>query len=156
MRRKEREVASPAKIDRIIESCDCCRLGLAADGAPYIVPMNFGYRRENGVPTFYFHSAAAGRKLALIRRSPRAGFELDTGRRIQEGETACRYSFCYQSVVGAGVLSFVTEEREKREALDCILRHYTGKGGWAFEGKAFEAVTVLRLTADTLSCKEHL
>ena len=140
MRRKEREVASPAKIDRIIESCDCCRLGLAADG----------------VPTFYFHSAAAGRKLALIRRSPRAGFELDTGRRIQEGETACRYSFCYQSVIGAGVLSFVTEEREKREALDCILRHYTGKGGWAFEGKAFEAVTVLRLTADTLSCKEHL
>jgi nitroimidazol reductase NimA-like FMN-containing flavoprotein (pyridoxamine 5'-phosphate oxidase superfamily) len=27
----------------VIDRCDVCRIGIAGDGAPYIVPMNFGF-----------------------------------------------------------------------------------------------------------------
>ena len=43
MRRHDREVIERAKIDEIIESCDCLRLGLNAEDGAYIVPLSFGY-----------------------------------------------------------------------------------------------------------------
>ena len=43
MRRKDREVKELSEITRIIDSSDCCRLGLVDKGKAYIVPMNFGY-----------------------------------------------------------------------------------------------------------------
>ena len=155
MRRKDREITNPDAIDQILTGCDCCRLGIATEGAPYVVPLNFGYRREGGVPTFYFHCAKEGRKLELLRRQPRVGFELDTRHQLKEGATACRYSFGYQSVIGVGTVAFVTDEREKREALECILRQYTGRTGWQWEEAALGSVTVLRLHAEELTCKAH-
>ncbi len=46
MRRKEREITEQAKINEIIQNCDCLRLALADEGAPYIVPVSFGYVEE--------------------------------------------------------------------------------------------------------------
>ena len=43
MRRHDREVTERAKIDEIIKSCDCLRLGLNAEDGAYIVPLSFGY-----------------------------------------------------------------------------------------------------------------
>ena len=83
MRRKDREVTDPQRIEEIISACHCCRLGFCDGGKPYIVPLNFGFfRREDGGYTFYFHSAREGRKLDLIRQTGWAGFELDTGYQI--------------------------------------------------------------------------
>lgn len=44
MRRKERQVTNPAEIRAVIDRCKVLRLGLNAAGAPYIVPMNFGWK----------------------------------------------------------------------------------------------------------------
>lgn len=60
MRRKDLAVTEKEQIDAIIQSCDCVRLAFADGTHPYIVPLSFGYHRENGVSKFYFHSAAAG------------------------------------------------------------------------------------------------
>ena len=82
MRRKEREITEQAKINEIIQNCDCLRLALADEGAPYIVPVSFGYVEEE--KAFYFHGAKEGRKIDLIRKNGAAGFECDCNFHLKE------------------------------------------------------------------------
>lgn len=156
MRRADREITDPRRLDEIISRCDCCRLGLATEGAPYLVPMNFGYAREAGRPVFYFHCAPAGRKLDLIRANPQAGFELDTAHRLKEAGHACGYAYAYQSVIGYGHTEILTGTEEKRAALQRIMYRYTGRSDWAFEETALAATVVFKLTVEEMSGKEHL
>ena len=97
MRRKDLAVTEKEQIDAIIQSCDCVRLAFADGTHPYIVPLSFGYHREDGVSKFYFHSAAAGRKVELCRKLGYAGFELDTNRQLKPDEKPCDFSVAYQS-----------------------------------------------------------
>ncbi len=155
VRRMEREVTGPAEIDRILQACSCCRVAFATGGAPYIVPLNFGWRRREGGLTLYFHGAPQGRKAALAAQRPLVGFELDCGHQLQEAGEACGYSYFYESIVGAGRLEPVEDPAEKREALGCIMAHYTGRADWAFPQQALQQVLVLRLEVSQLSCKAH-
>ena len=63
MRRQDREISDFSEIIRIIESCDCCRLGFVDNREAYIVPLNFGYEIKGSDLTLYFHSAKEGRKI---------------------------------------------------------------------------------------------
>ena len=87
MRRKDREITDFKQIMEIIDRCDCCRVGFCDDGQVYIVPLNFGYAEENGKLTFYFHGAKEGRKIDLIGKAPKVGFEMDTDHKLNEGES---------------------------------------------------------------------
>ena len=155
MRRKDREVTDPQRIDAILRACHCCRLGFYDNGEVYIVPLDFGYDEKEGKRTFYFHGAKEGRKMDCILRSPRAGFELDTGYELIEAEVACRNSARYRSVVGTGRVSVIEAPEEKRAALQAVMLHSTGKGGWDFPDAMLNAVCVFQLEVETLSCKEH-
>lgn len=155
MRRKDREIVEPARIDEVIARCDCCRLGLVDAGRAYVVPMNFGYRRENGQGVFYFHCAREGRKLDVLRQNPEAAFELDTAHLLRTGERGCDCSFAFESVMGEGTVQFVEESTAKREALGVIMRHMTGRADWTFDEAMLRSVTVLRLCAREMTCKRH-
>ena len=50
----------------------------------------------------------------------------------------------------------VEDPSEKRRGLAAIMRQSTGRGDWTFPAGAVDAVCVLRLEAEELSCKEHL
>ena len=82
MRRQDRAVTAPEKIRAVIDACAVCRLGLQDGRGVYVVPVNFGHTVEGGRHVFYFHGAAEGRKVDLVRRNGWAGFELDTGYRL--------------------------------------------------------------------------
>ena len=157
MRRKDREITDPARIEAIIADCDCCRLGLCDGEVPYIVPLNFGYeRRPDGGYTFYFHGAREGRKLDLIRQRGRASFEMDTGYELIDGGAAANnYSARFQCVMGTGAVSIVEDPAEKRAALAALMNHAVGQRTWTFEDARVEGVCVFRLDTDTLTCKEH-
>lgn len=155
MRRKEREVTDPARISRIIRECDCCRLGLCDGDEVYIVPLNFGYEETDGERLFYFHGAKEGRKIDLISRTHRAGFEMDCHYRLMEGPTACSHSAGYQSVMGTGTVEFIEDPDRKREALRSIMKQTTGKETWEFPEQAVHAVCVFCLNVESLSCKVH-
>lgn len=155
MRRSDRAVTDPEKIDAIIRDCDCCRLAFATEGAPYIVPLNFGYVHEGEKRAFYFHGAREGRKLDLIRNAPTVGFELDTNHLLHPGDVGCSYSFRFQSVIGTGRVALVEDAAEKRRGLSLILQHYSGKANWDFPEKMLRAVAVWKLEVTELSCKEH-
>lgn len=155
MRRKDREVVDFEQIYSIMEQCDCCRLGLNEEGGAYILPLNFGLSREEKAITLYFHGANTGKKLDLIRQKPEAGFEMDTGHGLLEGESACQYSFFYRSVIGKGRVSIVEDPGEKIRGLEAIMEHYSPGRQWDFPAAALERIAVIRLEVTQLTCKEH-
>ena len=88
MRRKDREITDFAAMLAIVRDCDCCRLGISAEGAPYILPLNFGYEVNGETLTLYFHGARQGEKHALLRENSQVSFEMDTGHRLLPGDQA--------------------------------------------------------------------
>ncbi len=155
MRRKDREVTDTARINQIISSCNCVRLGFVDNGQVYIVPLSFGFTVQDGVYVFYFHGAKEGRKMALIRQSPSVGFEMDTNVSIRPADLACGHSARFQSVIGNGRVQIVEDPEEKRQGLLAIMRQNTGKSDWSFADAALDAVCVFKMTVEQLSCKAH-
>ena len=155
MRRKDREVTDPAQIADIISRCTCCRIGFNDGGEVYIVPLNFGYEAKDDTYVFYFHGAKEGRKIDLIRKNPRVGFEMDTNYALHEADTACGWSARFQSVIGNGLISIVSELEEKMRGLSLLMEHNAGKRDWSFDEKRVNAVAVFKLEVTSLSCKEH-
>lgn len=155
MRRKDREVADDAKIDEIISKSKICRLGFQDDGEVYIVPLNFGYVHKDHTRIMYFHSAKEGRKVDLIRRSPKVGFELDTAFEMWEADIACDFSAGYQSVIGTGIISELNDYESKKAGLLELMKTLTGKEQWTFDEKMINTVSVFQLEIEKLSCKEH-
>lgn len=153
MRRKDREVTDPGKIREIIAACDCCRLGLCEDGRAYIVPLDFGFTEQNGRYTFYFHSAKKGRKIDLIRESGWASFEMDAGHQVVSDEIACEYTARFQCVMGGGPVTLLETAEEKRAGLTALMEHAAGPGSWTFSDAMVDAVEIICLEAEELSCK---
>ena len=155
MRRKDREVTDPARIDEIIRACDCCRLGFADGSGCYVVPLNFGFRWEGETRVFYFHGAPEGRKLDLARKNGRAAFELDTGHQLRVGDKGCTCTMGFQCVMGEGTIEVLTDREEKRRGLQAIMEQNTGRHDWTFPDQAVDGTAVLRLRVETISCKVH-
>ena len=156
MRRKDREITDSNRIDAIIRSCDCCRIGFPTGGAPYIVPLNFGYQVEGSTRTFYFHGAKAGRKIDLIGQGQEVGFELDTNHALVSTQgDACSYSFRFQSVIGTGRVSLVEDVQEKVLGLARIMEHYGPGQPHNITPQMADAVAVFKLVVREFSCKQH-
>ena len=134
MRRKDREITDEAKIDEIISRCNCCRIGFNDSGEVYIVPLNFGYVKQDGRRTFYFHSAKDGRKIDLVK----------------EGYAE------FSSIIGNGNVSIVADTDEKILGLQSLMKHTAGKENCEFRPEMLDAVCVFRLDVDRLTCKVHL
>ena len=144
MRRKDRQVTDPEKIDSIIAQCHCCRLGFSDGEQVYVVPLSFGYENTGEKRIFYFHGATEGRKLELVKRGKPVGLELDCAYRLREGENACSFTARFQSVIATGIPRILATSQEKIHGLQQIMGHYSGKKDWDFQVEVTE-----------LSCKEH-
>ncbi|PKN39338.1 MAG: pyridoxamine 5'-phosphate oxidase family protein [Deltaproteobacteria bacterium HGW-Deltaproteobacteria-2] len=120
MRKKEREITDRKAIDGIIERCRVCHLAMCDDKQPYVIPLHFGY---DGC-FLYFHSALEGRKIEIIKRNNRVGFEFDILHNIVTAQRACDWGAKYESVVGTGTAEIVNDVEDKKAALKCIMRQY--------------------------------
>ncbi|SCZ81046.1 pyridoxamine 5'-phosphate oxidase family protein [Acidaminobacter hydrogenoformans] len=156
MRRKDREIKDTKTMDEIVRACFCCRVGFNDNGEVYIVPLSFGYVSEGENRTLYFHSAREGRKIDLIARGPKVGFEMDTAYELVAHAQACSHSARFKSVIGSGTISFVTDNMEKEAALRQIMLQTTGKSQWSFSEAMLNSVCVFKLEVEKISCKEHL
>ena len=156
MRRTDREVIDQEKIQDIMGRCTCCRIGFNDNGKVYIVPLNFGYTKNEDLYEFYFHGAHEGRKIELIRKNPCVGFEMDTNYYLTESDIACGYSARFQSLIGNGTMEIVEDKEDKISGLNLIMKHNTGKDDWAYDERIVSAVTVFKLSVTEMSCKEHL
>lgn len=155
MRRKDREITEFTKIIDIIDKCDVCRLGLIDDGEAYIVPMNFGYEVLDDGISLYFHGAGEGRKMSLIPQQSVVSFEMDRKHELVTADVGCQFSYLYQCVMGTGTIESLCTIEEKTHGLERIMEHYTGKKQWEFDEKLLERTAILKLSVQSVSCKEH-
>lgn len=154
MRRKDREVTGWDEIVAIMRRCDVCRIALNDEGAPYILPLNFGMEVLDGRVELYFHGALTGRKYELMRKDPRVSFEMDCGHQLitDAGRGTC--SMAYESVIGQGRITLLPEE-EKTAALGQIMRQYH-REDFAYNPAALPATAVFKLTVERMTAKRRM
>ena len=151
MRRQEREIRDEAEIQEILEKGLVCRLGLYDGQYPYVVPLNYGYR--NGC--MYFHCAREGKKTDILKKNGRVCIEVDIDFRVVRGETPCRWTAKYRSVIGFGRARIIDDEREKKAGLDVIMAHYGGSGG-GYDEKSLQRTAVIEVVLESMTGKQSL
>lgn len=153
MRRKDRAVTDFDRILQIVDACEIMRLGLADGDWPYIVPVNFAWRAEDGRLSLYFHGAMAGRKYTLLRENPRCTFEMDSPLCLECIPEKRDVTMRYECVMGRASAVFL-EGEARQYAMDHILmaRHPETRD-FAYNRAALAHTAVVRLDVTELTAK---
>ena len=154
MTKRERQVTDPQQILEILDKGQVLHLGLSINDEPYVVPMNYGYRMEDGKLTLYLHSAVKGKKLDMIRANPKVFFAIDCDRMPFEGDKPCQYGLVYSSVMGRGTACIVDDVEEKKRAMTMLMKTQTGKD-FTFEDRLVSIVSVIRIDVAEYTAKHR-
>jgi nitroimidazol reductase NimA-like FMN-containing flavoprotein (pyridoxamine 5'-phosphate oxidase superfamily) len=156
MRRNDRRITNLSEIEDILARADACRIALVDEGMPYLVALNYGYRKATteSPAALYFHCAPEGRKLDIIRKNNQACFQLDVDHELIRAGTGCGWGMKFRSVVGFGRIVLVEDEGERKAGLDAIMQHYGAEGSFAYEARTLALTTVLRLDIEEISAKK--
>ncbi len=155
MRRIDREIDDPDTLVAIMSKCEVCRLAFFDSDYPYLVPLNFGFEQTEDGINLYFHSAAFGTKLDLLKRNNHVAFEMDCSHVLRLDEIACNSTMEFESVCGKGILALV-EEAEKEHGLAILMRQYEEAKHYSFDPVMLHATQVLRLTVNSITGKRHI
>ena len=117
MRRKKQSL-SEAETVEILRSCTSGVLAVHGDnGYPYAVPLSYAY--EDG--KLFFHLARQGHKLDAMEIDDRVSFcVIKTDEVMPE-----TFTTHYLSAIVFGRARILTEDGEKRHALECLLKKYS-------------------------------
>lgn len=152
MRKQDREVKSIEAIAEILSRCDTIRIGIADAGAPYIVPVSFGFELQDGTIRVYFHGAMEGRKAALLDRLPRVCAEADLCHGFVKNERG-GYTCDYESVIGYGTIELLEGEDAER-GIRLLLEH-CGIRGETCPENAMAITNVYRVALDEVTGKHR-
>jgi len=149
MRRKEKEISERSEIDAIIHASKVCRVALARDNQPYLVPLSFGYDGR----AIYLHTAGEGKKIEFIEANNRVCVEFEHNVELTAHETlACKWSIQFECVIGQGRIQELTQSSDKQYGLNQIMLHYSGKE-WDFDAKVISKTRVWRIDLESVSGK---
>jgi nitroimidazol reductase NimA-like FMN-containing flavoprotein (pyridoxamine 5'-phosphate oxidase superfamily) len=149
MRRKEKQITDTQQMEQILEQAQVCRLAMVDRGRPYVVPLNFGYRDRK----LYFHSAAEGRKIDVLRANPHVCFEVDEQVKINKAAKACDWGVSYRSVIGTGIARLLETPAEKQTGLDIIMAHYSDRS-FDYPEEMLAETAVIQVTVDEMTGKQ--
>lgn len=117
MRRKNQLLSDEETIG-MLRSGTSGVLAVAGDnGYPYAVPLSYAY--EDG--KLYFHFARAGHKLDSLLKDDRVSFCVIKADDVVEEAFTTHYS----SVIVFGRARILTEEGEKKHAMECLVEKYS-------------------------------
>ena len=150
MRRKDKEITDRSFIDELLATARVCRIALVDAGEPYIVPVNYGYC-DNAL---YVHSAAAGRKMDILRRNNRVCFEIESSIAIIEHPEPCHWGVRARSLIGYGRVEILTDREQKRRGLDIIMAHHGKTDANVYNEKQLTALVILKLTIESVVGKQ--
>lgn len=149
MRRSEKQVTDPDIIQKILKDALVCRLAMIDKDYPYIVPVSFGINKSE----LYVHSALQGKKIDLIKKNPKIGFEIESDVSIIAHEIACKWGFRYRSIVGTGIAELVTDDSEKRFGLSVIMNHYSNEE-FSFPQETIDRTLILKIKILSMTAKQ--
>lgn len=149
MRKTEREIIDQDLIVKILSDGQICRLAIFDSEYPYIVPLNYGYRNN----ALYIHCAQEGRKIDLIKKNNKVGFEIEDSYKVVESDISCEWTTKYRSVIGTGEVEFVTDFKEKEQGLDVIMQQH-GKMENTYHEKLVDRVFILKVDIKSISGKQ--
>ena len=143
-----------AKIEDILQKGQAVSIAFGG-GAPYVIPMSYGFARENGRFTLYMHGAGEGEKIRRAKADPHAAFTVFVDNAVYgDGERACGYSTTFDSVCGSGCIRFL-EGEEKRHGLTAIMAHYAPGRTFAFDEGMLRGTCVMALCIEEITGKHH-
>lgn len=133
LRRKAERVADRAVLDAVFDEASHCTVAVVRDGSPVVIPTIHARVGD----TLYLHGSPA----AGILRDGRGGAELCVSASVVDAlvlaKSARSHSLNYRSAVVFGAARRVTDEHEKRAALEAITDH-VAPGRWAASRKPTE------------------
>ena len=116
--RRSKQQLSPEACTRILQQGTSGVLAVAGDdGYPYAVPLSYVYDGR----TLYFHCAKEGHKLDAIARDPKASFCVIA----QDDVLPEKFTTCFRSVIVFGKVRILTDEAEKRAAVEKLALRYS-------------------------------
>ncbi|MBK3517565.1 pyridoxamine 5'-phosphate oxidase family protein [Carboxylicivirga marina] len=149
MRRKEREIKDAVIIHQILSQSSVCRLAIYDEHFPYIVPMNYGYADGK----LYFHCALEGRKLDLIRKNNKVGFEIEYDSEVVKGDVSCQWTTRYRSVIGTGEVEIISDDEGKKFGFDVIMKQH-GKENNEYIPAVLNKALVLKVNIMSYTAKQ--
>jgi nitroimidazol reductase NimA-like FMN-containing flavoprotein (pyridoxamine 5'-phosphate oxidase superfamily) len=154
MRRHDRQITDPARIEELLRTGRFVTLGLCADGEPYVVTLSYGYDAPNS--RLYFHVAPKGHKLDVIACNPRACATIVIDHGYSAGE--CEHPF--ESLVLRGSVRVIDDPAEKRRAIEVLVAHlepdpvaYWTSRTWKLEDRT-GGFTGLRFDIENVTAKQ--
>jgi len=122
---KNRTVTDKNELTDIIRKSKWCHLAMTdAQGKPYLVPLNFGFKDD----IIYMHGAKQGKKIDALKQNPGVcvNFSVDQLLYYRDEKVACSWSMKYRSVLCYGNVEFIDDPEGKIEALNIIMSQYSG------------------------------
>jgi nitroimidazol reductase NimA-like FMN-containing flavoprotein (pyridoxamine 5'-phosphate oxidase superfamily) len=150
MKRADKEISDRKLIKEIINEASILRIAFCDGGIPYIVPLNFGFKDD----AIYIHSAREGKKIDLIRKNNNVCFELDIKTELVKGETPCRSTMRYMSVIGFGKACFLERRAEKRKTLKVIVEKYLKSSSFEYDDPALDKMAIIKIDIERISGKK--
>ncbi|MGJ7911675.1 pyridoxamine 5'-phosphate oxidase family protein [Neobacillus sp. LXY-1] len=108
------------RIDEFLNQARTGYLGLTDGEVPYVVPLNFVMMNE----AVYFHGAAYGRKIELIKANPNGCFTVSEDFGTMVSPIPAKTDTAYMSVMLFGELEAVTDIHEATAAMQAMLDKY--------------------------------
>lgn len=149
MRKYRQEISDAGELEQILTGNTICRVAMLDRGRPYLLPFNYGYHQGS----LYIHCAREGRKLDILRKDPGVCFEVEDQVGIIQGDTACKWSTRYRSIVGEAVAEILEEPHELRSGLEHIMRAHGAPELNDFPDSLLKRMLIIRLDINSMSGK---
>ena len=119
LRHRERGRYDRDTINAILDEALICHVGFNVDGQPFVLPTTHARAGDR----LYIHGSMGNRML----RNMRTGIPVCVTATLLDGlvlaRSAMNHSMNYRSAVVLGVAQEVSDEYEKRKALDALVNH---------------------------------
>ena len=149
MRRTDKEIGSREEINAIIRGSHVCRIALAMDNMPYIIPVSFGYDGES----IYIHTAKEGKKINYFKNNNNICFEFERNVKLcKDQKNACKWTFSYESVIGFGKIHELESLEQREVGLNRIMSQYSRKK-WVFGEDPLKNIRVWKIEITSITGK---
>ena len=149
MIRKDRLIKDPQEVEALIQRALVCRLAMADENGPYVVPLCFGYHRGS----LYFHTGLKGKKLDILEKNNKVCFEFDLDHEIKQSVNACEWSMKYKSVIGFGKATIIRDHPVKQKTLDIIMQHYSDKS-FKYPEEKIRNIFIIKVDIESITGKQ--